>query len=566
LFHKGEQSSEHRAGVLVVVAALVATLVLVFLSGVASAEPKKDRGPSDQAEKRAKTVDIQVLSTNDFHGNLNPRTLSGSPVGGAAYLAAYLERERKTDPKGTLMLDAGDLIGASPFVSAYFDDRPTIEAANEIGYDNVTLGNHEFDAGREVLEEQVGWTEFPYWSANVVDEATGEPFLRPKQPPYEIFKRKGVKVGVVNLTTETTPSIVNPSGIEGLEFASAVEKANAAVEHLQRRKVETIILLAHMGTDTCFIDRGCRGDDLQTDPDDIGKNEAARLAREVSDEVDLIIGGHTHQGVDTVVDGKQVVEAYSYGTAYADTTLTISRASKDVVDTEAEIVTTWHENRDGTPAIQPDPKVQKIVDEANEEVAPIVKEVVGYTDVPLTRASDAESNLGNVVTDAMNRRADELEGDVDFAFTNSGGIRSDIDQGDVTRGQVFETLPFQNVLTTVTLTGEQVVQILETGVSGRHGIVQVSGLRFTYDPAAPVGERVRSVTVAETGEQLDPDATYRVVTNDFMYNGGDDYTTFQKGADPVFYSGVLLSDALVSYLRAESPITQGVEGRISTSP
>ena len=291
---------------------------------------------------------------------------------------------------------------------------------------------------------------------------------------------------------------------------------------------------------------------------------AARLARQVSDEVDLIIGGHTHQGVDTIVDGKQLVEAYSYGTAYADTTLTISRASKDVVDTDAGIFTTWHENRDGTPAIQPDPEVQKIVAEANEEVAPIVNGVVGYTEVPLTREYDAESNLGDVITDAMNSRADELEGGVDFAFTNSGGIRADIPQGDVTRVEVFETLPFQNVLTTVTLTGEQVVQVLKTGVSDRHGIVQVSGLHFTYDPNAPVGERVQSVTVAATGEPLDLNATYRVVTNDFMYNGGDDYATFQKGANPTIYSDVLLSEAMVNYLRTGSPITQKVEGRIST--
>lgn len=555
MFGGGKLCVKHRAGILSGIMALIVSLVLV-LSGAALAEPDA------RAVDRAKTVDIQVLSTNDFHGNLNPRTLFGSPVGGAAYLAAYLERAEATNPKGTLTLDAGDLIGASPFVSSYFDDQPTIEVANEIGYDDATFGNHEFDAGKETLAKQVDWAEFPYWSANVIDESTGEPYLHPK--PYKIFKRKGVKIGVVNLTTETTPTIVNPAGIKGLDFTSSVKAANAAVAELQDRNVETIILLTHMGTDTCFIDRGCTGTDLQTDPEDIGQNEAARLARGVSDEVDLIIGGHTHQGVNTIVDGKRLVEAYSYGTAYADTTLTVSRASKDVVGTEAEIVTTWHNNRDGSLVIQPDPEVQRIVQEANEEVAPIVNEVVGSTEVPLTREYNAESNLGDVVTDAMNSRADQLEGQVDFAFTNSGGLRSDLAAGEITRGEVFEVLPFQNALTTVTLTGEQVVQVLETGVFGRHGIVQVSGLRFTHDPDAPVGDRVRSVTGAATGEPLDPNAAYRVVTNDFMYNGGDEYTTFQQGMNPTIYSDILLSDAMVDYLRAESPITQRVEGRITT--
>lgn len=542
------------------------TLLLTLFVGSGAALA----APSQKGKEHAKTVDLQVLSTNDFHGHLNPGTLSGSPVGGAAYLGAYLERAEAANPKGTLIMDGGDMVGASPFVSAYFQDRPTIEVANEIGYDDVTFGNHEFDAGKDALAKKVDLADFPYWSANVIDQSTGKPYLHPA--PYEIVKRKGIKVGVVNLTTETTPTIVNPNGIQGLDFVSTVKAANAAVAELKKQNVQTIILTGHLGTDTCFESRGCDGNNLKTNPQDIGQNEAAKLARNVSDDVDMIVSGHTHQGVNTIIDGKRVVEAYSYGTAYSDTTLTISRASKDVVSTKADIVTTYHNNKDGSPAIQPDPAIQKIVDKANEEVAPIVNEVVGHTNVNLTRSSSSESNLGDVVTDAMNQRADQLEGagagagaGADFAFTNSGGIRSDIPSGDITRGQVFEALPFNNVLTTVTLTGEQVKQVLETGVSGKHGIVQVSGLKFTYDPSKPVGERVTSMTVAATGQPLDPNASYRVVTNDFMYNGGDEYTTFGQGTNPTVYSDTLLSDALVSYLKANSPINQQVEGRITTS-
>lgn len=542
-----------RTGVGAAVVTLLLTLFVV--SGTALA------APSQKGKEHAKTVDLQVLSTNDFHGHLNPGTLFGSPVGGASYLGAYLERAEATNPKGTLLLDGGDMVGASPFASSYFQDRPTIKVANQIGYDDVTFGNHEFDAGKKALAEKVDLANFPYWSANVIDQSTGKPYLHPA--PYEVFKRKGIKVGVVNLTTETTPTIVSPRGIQGLDFVSTVKATNAAVAELKKRHVQTIILTGHLGTDTCFESRGCDGNSLKTDPQDIGLNEAAKLARNVSDDVDMIVAGHTHQGVNTIIDGKRVVEAYSYGTAYSDTTLTISRATKDVVSSKADIVTTYHNNKDGSPTIQPDPEIQKIVDKANAEVAPIVNEVVGHTNVDLTRSSSGESNLGDVVADAMNSRADQLEnGAIDFAFTNSGGIRSDIPSGDITRGQVFETLPFNNVLTTVTLSGEQVKQVLETGVSGKHGIVQVSGLKFTYDPSKPVGERVTSVTVAATGQTLDPNANYRVVTNDFMYNGGDEYTTFQQGKNPTVYSDTLLSDAMVSYLKANSPIDQRVEGRI----
>jgi 5'-nucleotidase len=289
----------------------------------------------------------------------------------------------------------------------------------------------------------------------------------------------------------------------------------------------------------------------------------------VDDEVDLIVAGHTHQGVNTTIDGKRLVEAYSYGTAYADVDMNVSAATGNVTSSSADVIRTWHNNPDGTTAIKPDRGVQRIVDQANEAVAPIKNEVVGHANVDLTRAQvpsaapGGESNLGDVATDAMNWQADQLEGTVDFAFANSGGIRADIPAGDITRGEIIEAFPFQNVLATTTLTGAQVKEVLEQGASGQRGMVQVSGLRFTYDPSRPVGSRVTSITVAATGQPIDPGANYRVVTNDFMINGGDNYTTFQQGANPVIYSDQLLSDVLAGYVQQFSPINQQIEGRIT---
>jgi 2',3'-cyclic-nucleotide 2'-phosphodiesterase (5'-nucleotidase family) len=166
----------------------------------------------------------------------------------------------------------------------------------------------------------------------------------------------------------------------------------------------------------------------------------------------------------------------------------------------------------------------------------------------------------------MNWQADQLEGGaVDFAFANSGGIRADIPAGDVTFGEVYAAFPFQNVLTTTTLTGAQVKQVLEQGASGQFGMVQVSGLRFTYNPSLPAGSRVTSITVAATGQPLDPAANYRVATNDFMYNGGDNYTMFKQGTNPVIYSDQVLYDVLSGYFRQFSPINQQIEGRITTA-
>jgi 5'-nucleotidase len=547
----------------VMLTALVAALVFATtLVWATSAQPKPV--PKDQ------TVNIQVLSTNDFHGRLNPQTVDGAPAGGAAWLAAYLERAEAANPGGTLLVDGGDLVGATPLESQYFEDRPTIDVANAIGYDDVTFGNHEFDAGTDRLARQVDWAAFPYWSANVIDRSTHRPFLHPA--PYEIFARGGVNVGVINLTTESTPGIVNPSGIEGLSFASTVKTANMAVAKLRKQGIRTVIIVGHLGTDQCLPEPkpGCDGDTLVTDPNDIARNEAARLAREVDDEVDLIVAGHTHQGVNTTIDGKRVVEAYSYGTAYTDVDMKVSAETGNVASSSASVIRTWHNNpRTGKQAVTPDPEVQRIVDQANEAVAPIKNEVVGHTNVDLTRTQvpsappGGESNLGDVAADAMNWGADQLEGTVDFAFVNSGGIRADIPAGDITRGEVIETFPFQNVLATTTLTGAQVKEVLEQGASGQRGMVQVSGLRFTYDPSQPVGSRVTSITVSATGQPIDPGANYRVVTNDFMINGGDSYTTFQQGTNTVTYSDQLLADVVVGYARQFSPINQQIEGRIT---
>jgi 5'-nucleotidase len=547
---------------------VLAVMIAMTFNWTATARPAP--APNER------TVGIQVLSTNDFHGRLNPQTVNGAPAGGAAWLAAYLDRAEASNPEGTLTMDGGDLVGATPLESAEFEDRPTIDVANAIGYDDVTFGNHEFDAGTDRLREQVGWAAFPYWSANVIDQATGKPFLHPA--PYEIFQRRGVNIGVVDLTTESTPSIVNPSGIAGLTFASTVKTANLAVAKLQRKGIHTIVVVGHLGTDQCLPEPkpACDGNTLATDPNDVAKNEAAKLAREVDDDVDLIVAGHTHQGVNTIIDGKRVVEAYSYGTAYADVDMKVSPDTGDVVSSSASVLRTWHyDPKTGKQAVTPDAEVQKIVDEANAAVAPIKDEVVGYTEVDLTRAQvpstppGGESNLGDVATDAMNWQADQLEGTVDFAFANSGGIRADIPAGDVTFGEVYAAFPFQNVLTTTTLTGAQVKQVLEQGASGQFGMVQVSGLSFTYDPSLPIGSRVTSVTVKATNQPLDPAANYRVATNDFMYNGGDNYTMFKQGTNPVIYSDEVLYDVISGYFQQFSslstPLNQQIEGRITTA-
>ncbi len=351
-----------------------------------------------------------------------------------------------------------------------------------------------------------------------------------------IEKLQGVKIGIIGVANPDTKNVTLPEATAGLSFLDLEQTAvavNAAVEELRARNVETIIVSAHQGLES------------ETEGD------LADLVAQFSDEVDLVLGGHVPLEFNTTINGIPVVQPFGNTRGYGDITLTVDRATKDVVDVVAAVKPTWVDQ------IEPDPQVQAIVERYQAQLSEELGRVVGQATTAITRVRNAESEMGNFVTDAMRTY---LEG-VDFAVTNAGGLRADIDAGPITLEEIYAVLPFNNTLVTMDLTGAQVVQVLEEGANSRYGVVQVSGLRWSFDADAPFGDRVTSVTLAD-GTPIDLNATYRVATNNFMASGGDQFTTLTQGTNTVD-TGINLVDTVVRYLEANSPVDPQVEGRLA---
>ncbi len=508
--------------------------VSTALATLALAAPAAQAGPSSQAEPQAqRTVEVQILGLNETHGQLVPLRREGRLAGGAATLAAYLEREQAENPRRTLILDSGDFMQGPP-ISSFFEGASTVEAFNAIGVDAVAVGNHEFDWGQDALQARIGEAEFPFLAVNVRDAQTGE------QPvgisPYVIERLRGVKVGVIGVANPDTKNVTLPAATAGLEFLdlkASAEAVNDAVAELRRRKVETIVVAAHQGL---------------TAP---SEGALADLVRGLSPEVDLVLGGHIPLEFNTKINAIPVVQPYGNTRGYADVVLTVDRKTKDVVAADAQTDATWVD------AIEPDREVATIVERYQAELREALGKVAGETRSAITRTRDAESEMGNFVTDAMRTH---LPG-VDFALTNAGGLRAEIDAGPITLEEIYSVLPFNNTLVLMDLTGAQLRRVLEQGAASRYGVVQVSGLRWAFDADAPFGNRVTRVTLAD-GSPIDPSATYRIATNNFMASGGDQFTTLMQGGN-VVDTGVNLVDTVVGLLERSSPVDPEVEGRLT---
>jgi 2',3'-cyclic-nucleotide 2'-phosphodiesterase / 3'-nucleotidase / 5'-nucleotidase len=492
------------------------------------------------------TVDLQLLGINDFHGQINVgKSVGGKMAGRADYLAAYLKAHESANPN-TLMLHAGDVVGASAPASALLQDEPTIKILNEIGFDLGTLGNHEFDEGVvEMMRLIDGGThektgdfegaDFPYVVANVVDEETEEPIL----DPYVIKEVGGVQVGFIGIAYSDTPDIVTPSGVAGVKFTDEVEAINKYTAELKGKGVKAIVVVSHSPGTSKVDGTGETG-------------EIVDIANDVDDEVDVIFGGHSHQYLNTTVDGKLLVQAYSSGTAFADVDLTIDVATKDIVSKKAEIVTTFQEG------VTPDPKVKEMVDAYEAAVAPIINEVIGEAAGPMTREQNehGESVLGNVIADAM-----AAEMGTDFAFMNPGGIRADLDAGEITWGELFTIQPFGNDLVKMTLTGAEIRELLNQQFNpDKVRMLQISGLSYEWSDELEYGEKVLDIYLPD-GELIDEEKEYSLTVNNFMAGGGDNYTALLKGKNT--YIGPTDLDGLVNYIKAQDgALNAEIEGRV----
>lgn len=490
---------------------------------------------------------VQLLGINDFHGQVtNTDEVGGKTVGGATYLSAHLKNAEQENPENTLKVHAGDIVGASEPTSALLQDEPTIEIMDEIGFDVGTLGNHEFDEGVKEMNrllkgngkdhvKNYDGADFPYVAANAVDKETKETIL----PPYMVKEVNGEKIGFIGVVTQDTKNIVVPESIQDVEFTDPVKAIDKAVKDLQEKDVESVVVLAHIPA---------WSNKQGTEKD----GSTIEMAKEMNDEVDVIFSGHNHSFTNTVVDNKLIVQSYSYGTAFSDVDLVIDPRTNDIALKESEIVTTYHDT------ITPDSNVQEMLDEYNTQVQDEINRKVGNAAEAITRSSDdsGESPLGNVIADSQRSALD-----ADFAFMNPGGIRANLNKGEITWGELYSIQPFGNQMTNLTMTGEQIKAVLEQQFSNDgNTILQISGLNYTWSKDNAIGEKVNNMTDGE-GNPVKMDKEYKVAINNFLATGGDGFTKFKAGTDKV--PGPVDLDALVEYINdmsesLSSPVTDRI--------
>ncbi|UCD98482.1 MAG: S8 family serine peptidase [Chloroflexota bacterium] len=512
-------------------------------------------------------ADFSVVSTNDFHGALVGRVHSwsnGNMVGSADYLAGYINivREEKSDQ--VLYLDAGDAMQGT-LISNYFEGSSTIDVFNNMGVAAMTLGNHEFDWGQEVLAEREAQAEFPFLAANLFYNNNVVPGnLKGERPsyaqPFVVTEVDGVKVGIIGVANPETPTITNPVHVADLDFTDPVAAVEENIPLVEAEGANMVIVLAHLGGFWPDFAEGIGDLACGLDPE----------------HVDLIISGHTHSRIDDVICGIPVTQAYSSGTAFSRVDFEVLKASGEVLNYVMNYspVSTYN-TYNGAPAqykrwdtgvwqtVVPDPVITGLVSGYEADIDAIKNEVIGSTSTGVTRDYRYESEMGDWVTDIMRAH---MPG-TDFAFTNSGGLRADIDVGEITFGEIFEVMPFDNTNVIVDLTGDEVRQVLEEGISGAHGVIQVSGLSFAFDYDAPVGSRIiGDVINLSTSSPLEASTIYKVAVNDFMASGGDEY--FTLAAAPQVNTYALIRDLLVDWVKANSPFTPpdpALEMRIAAS-
>ncbi|MFD5119231.1 bifunctional metallophosphatase/5'-nucleotidase [Streptomyces sp. NPDC058385] len=554
--------------------------------------------------KGGRTVDVQLLSFNDFHGNLEPPAGSSGQVtenlpdgttrkvdaGGVEYLATSLRTARKSHPY-SVTAAAGDLIGASPLLSGLFHDEPTVEAMNKLDLDVTSVGNHEFDEGAtELARMQNGGchpkdgcfedgkkfrgADYPYLAANVTDEKTGKPILA----PYWVWKHNGVKIGFIGVTLEGTPDIVSADGVKGLKFHDEVETVNKYAKILDKQGVKSIVTLIHEGGVPAS---GSYNYDCDSPSGGAGiSGPIVDIAKGISPKVDALVTGHTHNAyVCTIPDpsGKprMVTSASSYGKLYTDTTLTYDRRTKDIVRTSVKSANHVVSRTQPKAA-----DMTALIGRWNKLAAPVANQPVGYisADIPGRGAASPEEPLGDLIADAQLAHAKTLDPKTSLALMNPGGVRSDLvykasgSEGDgvVTYGEGFTVQPFSNTVNLADLTGAQVITALQQQVSGSNEaspkILQPSaGLTYTLDMTKTGAARVVVDSIKLNGAAIDPAATYRVAMNSFLAGGGDGFAALGQGKNPLVGSDDLkaFNDYLTANSSAASPIAPPKADRIT---
>jgi 2',3'-cyclic-nucleotide 2'-phosphodiesterase (5'-nucleotidase family) len=476
---------------------------------------------------------LRIVGTNDFHGALEPRPdANGVRRGGAAYVAAAIDRARKECAPAceTLLLDGGDMFQGTPASNLSFG-RPVVDYYNRMGYAAAALGNHEFDWGTDTLRARMRQAKYGILGANVrYTDGRDVKWIRNDT----IVTRGRTRIGIIGVSTVTTPTATRAGNVVGLRFDEPVPIVDSIGRALRKRGADFIVVVAHAGA-FCGRDRSCSG-------------EIVDLARGITTRVDAIVSGHTHSLVNTVINGIPIVQARSSGRAIDVLDLPIGAGSA---------VTPRHEVRElAADSIKPLASIDSIVQRAVARVASVVNRHIATIPVTLPRQGP-QYPLGNLIADAQ-----RWAGKGDIAIMNNGGIRTEVRAGDATYGSLFEVQPFGNMLYSLTMSGEGLRGLLEAMLGKSAPDDHVSGLTIKYDPSLPKGSRVVSVTMAD-GSPLSESRSYKVILNDFLATGGEGYNAGGRATASKPLNIVDL-DALIDYLQSlPEPIAAPAEVRIA---
>ncbi len=517
-----------------------------------------------------KPVVINLVAINDFHGHIEPEKFNYQSAGASApvtttgagieNISAQLQLWRQEDPD-LLFVGGGDLIGASPSISALFGDEPTLDALSQLGMRASALGNHEFDRGLQELKRQqhggcdspqpekacqyngqFTGAKFSYIAANVIDKATGQPFF----PAYHIASVKGIKVGLIGAVVRGVPTLVASQHVQGLTFIDEADAINRSIPQLEQQGVKVFVVLIHEGggTSEAFDQPNCS----------TLKGPIVDIVKRLDPRIKLIVSGHSHTGYHCKVDGRTVTQAQMYGHLLTRLSLTLDGAKQEVTAVDAR-------NTVVLPSSAPTPQaLTQIVSKARDASRAKILQPIARLAVPVVsrKLNEAgESPLGNLIADAQLAAVQTLGAQI--VFMNSKGIRGNLESAaeNITNyGHNSTVLPFANTLVLMSLTGAQIRALLEQQTwldeespDGRN-ILQVSdGFTYTWDKNRPHGQRVIAESVTLNGVKLDDNAEYRIAANNFLAGGGDRVPMFLQGKN-IIDTGIKDLDVLITYLKA----------------
>ncbi|PEJ39228.1 bifunctional metallophosphatase/5'-nucleotidase [Bacillus pseudomycoides] len=474
-------------------------------------------------------VSVQILGLNDFHGQLNTTSaLHDKAVGRADYISAYIQSYRDKNPN-TLLVHTGDMIGGSPPISALFHDEPTMEFLNNLQFDVGTIGNHEFDRGPIALQQLINGesvtqtssfsgSSFPYISANIVYSETNQSLFL----PYIIKWIDGIPIAFIGVSTNDTPLLTMYNDMSSIRFLDEASSINLYVYQLQKKGIHAFVILAHLGGNT-------------TESNTNGP--LADLANQIDPDVDIIFGGHTHSYINGNVNGKLLVQAYSYGKAFSNVTFTLNRKTKDITKKAATIVPVYQN------AISPDFHTRNWIDSYASKIQSKVEEQLGITDHELTRNQNehGQSNLGTVLAIAQCQTMQ-----ADIAFVNPGSIRHNLKKGTITWEDTFLIQPFGNKLIKMYLSGKEIRNVLQEQWKEETRMLQISGIRYSWK-----NNIIQTISL-DDGTPLRDDQIYSVVVNSFLANGGDKFLTFKEGRNRS--EGPTDQEAFANFIRSISHI------------